>query len=41
MLDEVQRSIVIKEQEINAGIYFYSIKHNDSVLKQDKIVIIK
>jgi hypothetical protein len=40
-LDETQRSIVINEQGLNAGIYFYTIKQNNHILKQDKIVIIK
>lgn len=41
ILDETQRSIVIKEQELSAGIYFYTIKQNQQILKQEKIVIIK
>jgi len=40
-LDEAQRSIVVNEHELNSGIYFYSVKQNNVVLKQDKIVIIK
>jgi hypothetical protein len=41
MLDETQKSITIKEQELNAGIYFYTVKQNNHILKQDKLIIIK
>jgi hypothetical protein len=41
ILDETQRSIVIKEQELNAGVYFYTVKQNSHILKQAKFVIMK
>jgi OOP family OmpA-OmpF porin len=40
-LDESRKSIDIKEQELKAGIYFYTVKQSNRILKQDKIVIIK
>jgi hypothetical protein len=36
-----QNNFSIKEDELKAGIYFYYLKQNNQVLKQDKIVIIK
>jgi hypothetical protein len=36
-----QNSLLIKEEELNAGIYFYSIKMNGSIIKNDKLIIIK
>ncbi len=34
-------NLLIKDDELNAGVYFYSIKINNSLLKNDKLVIIK
>jgi OOP family OmpA-OmpF porin len=36
-----QNSLLIKEEELNGGVYFYSIKINNSVLKNNKLIIIK
>jgi hypothetical protein len=36
-----QNSLLIKEEELNAGVYFYSIKMNNSLIKNDKLIIIK
>ena len=41
ILDESQKSIIVNEHELNSGIYFYSVKQNNIVLKQEKFVIIK
>ncbi len=40
-LDETQKSITINEQGLQVGIYFYTVKQSNRLLKQDKIVIIK
>jgi len=36
-----QNNFLIKEDELNAGVYFYSIKMNNSLHKNDKLIIIK
>lgn len=41
VLDETQKNTAIKEYELKTGIYFYSVKQNNVILKQDKFVIIK
>ncbi|MES2515385.1 MAG: T9SS type A sorting domain-containing protein [Bacteroidota bacterium] len=41
ILEETQQSVAINEHELNSGIYFYSVKQNNIVLKQDKFVIVK
>ncbi len=40
-LDETKKSISINEQSLHAGIYFYTIKRSNRILKQDKFFIIK
>jgi hypothetical protein len=41
ILDEAQKNTTIKETALNAGIYFYSVRQNNVILKLDKFVIIK
>ncbi len=36
-----QNSLLIKEEELNAGVYFYHIRQGNHLLKQDKIIVIK
>jgi hypothetical protein len=40
-LDETKKSIAINEQGLHAGIYFYTIKQSNRILKQDKLFISK
>ena len=40
-LDETKKSIAVNEQSLHAGIYFYTIKQSNRILKQDKFFIIK
>jgi hypothetical protein len=39
--DASSNSLSLTTENLSNGIYFYSVKHNNVVLKQDKIVIIK
>lgn len=36
-----QNNLLIKEEELNAGVYLYSIKMNNSIIKNDRLIIIK
>jgi len=41
IVNSKNKSLLVNESELEAGIYFYQIKINDKILKKDKLIILK